>query len=241
MTMWKKFRFAQLRTVSLMLMCMLVVSCAPRPVDGTGAELHDPFETVNRGVFSFNEVVDNILLQPVARAYRFAIPEYGRQRVTNVLTNLRQPVVFVNSVMQGDPGNAFSSLWSFLLNSTLGVAGIFDFAGANTELEVHPEDFGQTLGVWGFGHGSYIVLPILGPSSARDTVGLVADWFMDPFNYFDDEVTITRTIATAIDRRASTLDLTDEVYRTSFDPYATFRSGYLQRRAAQVKNTHSQD
>lgn len=232
----------RLRNIMMATCCVLsVAACTPTPVDEEGAAQQDPFETVNRGIFAFNEVVDSAVLQPVARAYRGVVPEYGRQRVSNVLSNLRMPVVFANSVLQGDPGNAFSSLFSFVLNSTLGVAGIFDFAGANTDLKVHKEDFGQTMGVWGFGSGSYIVLPILGPSSARDTVGLVADWFTDPFNYADNEVVITRTVIAAIDARAGVLDLTDEIYRTSLDPYATFRSGYLQKREAMVKNTHSQD
>lgn len=222
------------------MLSLSAVACAPAP-DGTDeAVLHDPFEPVNRGIFAFNEVVDGAVLQPVARAYRFLVPEYGRQRVSNVLSNLSMPVVFLNSVLQGDPGNAFSSLFSFVLNSTFGVAGVFDFAGANTDLRVNKEDFGQTMGVWGFGHGAYIVLPIIGPSSGRDTVGMVVDWFTDPFNYADDEIVITRTVLRAIDARAGTLDLTDEVYRTSLDPYATLRSGYLQRRDAMVNNTHSQ-
>lgn len=218
-----------------------VTACAPAPTDEDSAVLSDPFETVNRGVFAFNEVVDNAVLQPVSRAYRFLVPEYGRQRVSNVLTNLSMPVVFLNSVLQGDPGNAFSSLFTFVLNSTFGIAGIFDFAGANTDLRVHKEDFGQTLGTWGFGPGAYVVLPIIGPSSARDTLGLGVDWFTDPFNYADNEIVITRTVLRTIDARADALDLTDDIYRTSLDPYATFRSGYLQKREAMVKNTHSQD
>jgi len=231
-----------LRNAAMVALCsVMLAACAPAAEDKEAGVLQDPFETVNRGIFSFNEVVDNVVLEPVARAYRFLVPEYGRQRVSNVLSNLTMPVVFINSVLQGDPGNAFSSLFSFVLNSTFGVAGIFDFVGANTDLQVHKEDFGQTLGVWGFGSGAYIMLPILGPSSARDTVGLVADWFTDPFNYADNEVVITRTVLRTIDARADTLDLTDEVYRTSLDPYATFRSGYLQKRDAMVKNTHSQD
>jgi phospholipid-binding lipoprotein MlaA len=217
-----------------------LVSCSYSPED-EGAVLNDPLETVNRGVFSFNEVVDDILLQPVARAYRFAVPEYGRQRVSNVLSNLGMPITFLNSVLQGDSQNAFASLWSFVLNSTFGVAGVFDFSGVNTDLNVHREDFGQTLGTWGVEPGAYLVLPILGPSSLRDTVGLAGDGLADPFNHFDDEIIVVRTIATAIDTRAGTLDLTDEVYRASLDPYASFRSGYLQKREAMVKNTHSQE
>ncbi len=214
---------------------IMLAACTPTPEGDEGGVLQDPFEPVNRTIFGFNEVVDSILLKPVAEGYVYVVPEYGRQRVSNVLTNLRMPVVFLNSVLQADPGNAFSSLWSFVLNSTLGIGGVFDFAGENSTLEVHKEGFGQTLGAWGFGSGAYIVLPIIGPSSARDAVGLLVDVVTDPFNYFDEEIVITRTVATAIDERAKSLELVEEIYRTSFDPYATFRSGYLQRQDALIK------
>lgn len=218
---------------------LLTVAACSSPPEGSedAAARQDPLETMNRGIYAFNDVFDRFLLAPVARGYRSAVPEYGRQRVTNVLANLKQPVIFLNSVLQADPENAFSSFWSFMLNTTLGIGGLFDFADVNTDLKVRDEDFGQTLGVWGVGPGPYIVLPILGPSSLRDTVGLAGDWFSDPFNYLDDEIVITRTVIRAIDARANTLDLTDEINEKSFDPYATFRSGYLQKREAQVQNT----
>lgn len=221
----------------MLLLTVAACSSPPEVDEGDAAARQDPLETVNRGIYAFNDVFDRFLLAPVARGYRSAVPEYGRQRVTNVLSNLKQPVVFLNSVLQGDPENAFSSFWSFMLNTTLGIGGLFDFADVNTDLEVRDEDFGQTLGVWGVGPGPYIVLPIFGPSSLRDTAGMAGDWFSDPFNYLDDEVVITRTVIRAIDARAKTLDLTDEINEKSFDPYATFRSGYLQKREAQVKNT----
>lgn len=215
-----------------------LAACSSTPEPGQEAG-SDPFESVNRGIFSFNEFVDSILLKPVAQGYQAIVPEYGRERVSNVLRNLKMPVVFANSVLQGDPENAFSSLWSFTLNSTLGIAGIFDFAGTNTDLKVRKEDFGQTLGKWGVGSGSYVMLPILGPSSTRDTIGLVVDAVSDPFNWMDNEIVITRTVVSAIDARAENLELVDDVYKTSLDPYATFRSGYLQRRQTEIKNEDS--
>lgn len=217
---------------------LLLSACSSTPEPGQEAE-SDPMESVNRSIFSFNEFIDAILLKPVAQGYQAIVPEYGRERVSNVLRNLKMPVVFANSVLQGDPENAFSSFWSFTLNSTLGIAGIFDFAGTNTDLEVRKEDFGQTLGKWGVGSGSYVMLPILGPSSARDTVGLVVDAISDPFNWMDSEIVITRTVVTAIDTRAENLELVDDVYKTSLDPYATFRSGYLQRRETEIRNEDS--
>ena len=215
-------------------LCVLALTaCSANPT--AEGDVYDPLEPVNRAMFSFNEAVDTVLLRPVARGYTYIVPEYGRQRVTNALTNLRMPVVFLNSVVQLDPENAFSSLWSFLLNSTVGVFGIFDVTGA-TDLAVRDEDFDQTLGHYGVGAGPYIVLPIFGPSSTRGTVGTVTDWFTDPFNHLDDEFVVARTITSAIDTRANVLPTTDEIYRTSIDPYATIRSAYLQRRVALVEN-----
>ncbi|MFO1242891.1 MAG: VacJ family lipoprotein [Rickettsiales bacterium] len=212
-------------------------ACASPQNEEDAAAKQDPWEGFNRGIYAFNDAFDTVILKPVAQGYRAVVPEYGRERVSNVLSNLRQPINMLNSVLQGDPGNAFSSFWSFMLNSTLGVGGIFDFADTNTDLKVREEDFGQTLGAWGVPSGPYLVLPILGPSTVRDTFGIAGDWVSDPFNYLDDEIVITRTVMRAIDARAGTLDLTDDIEKNSFDPYATYRSGYLQRREAQVRNT----
>lgn len=205
-------------------------------------EPSDPLEPVNRAVFTFNEYADRFLLKPVAQAYGYAVPDIGKQGVSNVLSNLGQPVTFANSVLQGDPQNAFSSLWSFIINSTLGVGGLFDFAGANTDLRVNNEDFGQTLGVWGVGSGPYIVLPLFGPSNVRDTFGRVADIAADPVTYIDDDkIVIGRAALSGVHGRYKALGLVDDIYETSFDPYATFRSAYAQRRHAQIHNTHSSD
>lgn len=231
----------KLLTVSCASLMLTIAACsAPQDQDDAAAK-QDPWEGFNRGIYAFNDALDTVVLRPVAKAYRGVVPEYGRERVTNVMTNLRQPVVMLNSVLQGDPENAFSSFWSFVLNSTLGIGGIFDFADVNTDLKVRDEDFGQTLGAWGLPSGPYLVLPILGPSTVRDTVGLAGDWLTDPFNYLDDEIVITRTVLRAIDARANVLDLTDDIDKNSFDPYATYRSGYLQRRASQVSNTGTKE
>jgi len=216
---------------------LLIAACAPTTAD----QQVDSLEPFNRAMFGFNEAVDGVVLRPVTSLYRGVVPEYGRDRVHNVLNNLHQPVVFVNSVLQGDVENAFSSLWSFLLNSTFGVAGIFDFAGTNSGLKVNDEDFGQTLGVWGFGSGPYLVLPILGPSSIRDGVGRGVDYFDDPFNYAHRDFVLGRMGASALDTRNKNFELLDEIHQNSLDPYSTIRSAYLQKREAAVKNTHSRD
>jgi phospholipid-binding lipoprotein MlaA len=205
-------------------------------------EVYDPLEPANRAIFTFNEYADMLLIKPVAQAYDFVVPDPGKRAVTNVLRNLSMPVVFVNSLLQGDAENTFESLWSFILNSTLGIGGIFDFAGANTDLDVNQEDFGQTLGTWGAGEGAYIVLPLLGSSNIRDVAGMAVDYGIDPYNRLDsDEAILARIALKTLDVRYRSLDLVDDIYNTSLDPYVTFRSAYDQRRKAQVRNTRSSD
>lgn len=203
-----------------------------------GSAVSDPLEPMNRAIHGFNQIVDKALLKPVAQVYRAAVPAYGRQRVTNVLNNINEPVNMVNSLLQGDVDHAFTSFWRFTLNTTFGIAGIFDFAETNANLKYRKEDFGQTLATWGVGHGAYLVLPIIGPSSLRDTVGFVADIFTNPYTYMvDDAGNIARGVVTAIDTRTRTLDFTDDVERNALDPYATYRSSYTQYRAKQVRDT----
>jgi phospholipid-binding lipoprotein MlaA len=208
--------------------------------DYYSAPIHDPLETMNRGIFKFNEVFDMVLMKPIAKTYVFVVPEFGRERVHNAVNNLAEPVNMLNGFLQGNPKRGFTSMWRFIINSTLGVAGLFDFAGHNFGLNYVEEDFGQTMGVYGWGSGPYIVLPILGPSSARDTFGRVVDVFSNPFNYVEsDEFVYGRLAVTAIDARSRNLELLDEIYRTSVDPYATIRSAYAQRRKALISNNET--
>ncbi len=210
---------------------------ASAEVSDLGPQDNDPLEPVNRGIFKVNEVVDGLVLKPVAHIYRGVLPAPVRTGVHNALTNLSAPVVFVNSALQGDNTNMANTLGRFLINSTLGVAGIFDVASEMGVAKANKKDFGQTLGVHGVGPGPYIVLPILGPSNLRDGFGLAADTAMDPFTYiFDMPTTIAVDSVRIIDRRTELLPLTDRVYRDSLDPYATLRSIYQQHRTKVVKN-----
>ncbi len=149
---------------------------------------NDPLEFVNRFTFAFNGALDTMVLQPAAATYRFLLPDPVQDGVRNAMRNIGAPVVFANDIFQGEWERAETTAMRFLINTTLGVAGIFDVA-AEWGYEYHDEDFGQTLAVWGVGEGFYLVLPLLGPSTARDTVGLVVDSFIDPwpylFDYFD--------------------------------------------------------
>lgn len=198
-------------------------------------EVSDPIEPVNRAIYGFNRFLDKIILKPVAKTYRFIVPEKGRKGVTNALRNLTEPVNFLNSVLQGDVNQSFTSFWRFTINSTMGIGGLFDVARLSG-LEYRKEDFGQTAGTYGTGTGPFLMLPILGPSNARDTAGLVVDSFTNPFNYLHDDFVIAHAVIKGIDSRERTLDLVDEIDRISLDPYAATRSLYTQKRADDIRN-----
>lgn len=230
-------RIRSLVAVAGVSVALLVSGCASKPHQSVldEGEVSDPWEGFNRGVYAFNNVVDGVLIKPLAKTYNFVVPRPARKGVTNFLHNLASPANFANAVFQGNSEQSFTILWRFILNSTLGVGGLFDFAGYHG-LVASDEDFGQTLAVYGVGPGPYIVLPIIGPSNLRDAVGKVADAFLDPINYLDEEEwIIAHKAAVIIDRRSRTIELTDEVERTSIDPYATFRSGYSQYRENEIK------
>lgn len=198
-------------------------------------EISDPLEGVNRAIYGFNKFLDKVLLKPIAKTYRFIVPEAGRKVVRNVLRNLTEPVTFVNSILQGDVENTFTTFWRFSLNSTFGLGGIFDFA-EEAGLEHRPEDFGQTIGIYGAGNGPFLMIPVMGPSNTRDAFGAVADAFTDPFNYAHEDFVLGRTVAKGISAREDKLELIDEIERTSLDPYATLRSLYTQKRADDIAN-----
>ncbi len=200
----------------------------------------DPLEPYNRGMFQFNQAVDSYLLRPVAKGYRYVTPDGIRSRIGNASDNLYEPVSMVNNFLQGDFTGGMNNFFRFMINSTIGLAGLNDVA-TSAGIPARQEDFGQTLAVWGVGSGPYIVLPLLGPSNLRDTGGMVGNWFLDPLTYAVDDTWTMVGIRTgqAVIMRERLLDPIDDVYSSSLDPYASFRSIYNQRRAAQIKNLHS--
>lgn len=209
-------------------------------------EVNDPLEPVNRAIFKVNDTLDRYALEPVARGYRYAAPDQFKISLTNVLNNLSTPVVLANDVLQGEPGRALDTLGRFLINSTLGIGGLFDVA-SKLDLPRHEEDLGQTFGVWGAGPGPFLMLPLLGPSTVRDAGGRVGDFFFDPLNTccIDTAVRYGRDGAGIISTRESLIDQIDDLRKNSIDPYATVRTVYLQSRAAEIANgrgiTTSQD
>lgn len=207
---------------------------------------NDPFEKFNRAMYAFNETVDKYALEPVARGYRAVTPAPLREGVGNVLSNLKAPVVFANDVLQAAPARAGTTFARFGINSTIGVAGVFDVA-STMGLERHNEDFGQTLGRWGVGSGPYLVLPLLGPSSIRDAAGSAVDVALNPINYAkfdgDDAFRVSRTVIGVIDAREGALDAVESIRETSIDPYVSVRTTYSILRESAVRNgqTNVQD
>lgn len=192
----------------------------------------DPFESVNRVIFEANLQVDRFVLEPVAQAYAALLPDSVRMAIHGVLANLELPISSVNALLQGDMDNAAQALGRFTLNSTFGVAGLFDVAGPEG-LERVDEDFGQTLAVWGVESGPYLMAPFIGPTTLRDGAGSAVDIFLDPTSYALPLTGAARPSFMAvnvIDKRAAHLEQVDKARHESLDLYATVRSAYLQRR-----------
>ena len=198
-------------------------------------EVSDPIEPVNRGIFYVNDKLYRWVLKPVAKGYKFVVPDPVRVSVRNFFLNLGTPIRAVNALLQGKFGDTGTELARFGINSTIGMAGLFD-AAKEFHLTRKDEDTGQTLGVYGLGPGFYLVLPILGPSGARDAVGLVGDTYLDPLTYL---LSFEWSLGAQFVR--SQTDLTfrineyEELTDAAVDPYAAVKDFYLQYRAKKIK------
>ncbi|WP_428488485.1 MlaA family lipoprotein [Rhodopila sp.] len=189
-------------------------------------------------MFSANQAVDHNVIKPVATAYKNNVPNRVQHGVHNFVTNLGEPVVLVNDLLQGNVSRAWNTTRRFVVNTTAGGIGIFDVAGG-WGLPHHEADFGQTFGVWGIGPGPAVQLPLLGPSNVRDSVGGVLGFVANPLSYVPGGAVSTVTIAGAgggaLDTRSRLLGTTDSLEKNSLDYYATLRSISAQRRAALVQ------
>ena len=209
-------------------------------------EVNDCFEKLNRGVFAFNQAMDKAIFEPVAKGYRY-IPSPIRTGTSNALGNLSSLVTIPNNILQGDLKAAGVNTLRFVVNTTLGIVGIFDAAAALGFEKQEKEDYGQTLAKWGVGPGCYIVLPVLGPSSIRDTAGsLVSILGGDPWynvtvandtNYFNESDYYATRITTGVDFRAKNIDSFDSLEENAIDFYASIRSLYLQDRQQKILNS----
>jgi len=196
----------------------------------------DPLEEVNRPIFEFNQTLDQNLIEPIAISYRDNTPESIKKGISNFFSNLGEVSTLANQILQFKAEDSFITLGRFLINTTIGLAGIFDPA-SELGLTKKDEDFAQTLGVWGVPEGPYLVIPILGPSTLRDTAGLYVDMTSDVnlINNLDTNGEIAATSIKTVDKRVELLPVTDLINR-SFDPYATMRSSYLQKRRNDVND-----
>ncbi len=223
----------------------LLGGCAsPPPADDADAvaefkEVDDPLEPTNRVFYAINEGLDTYALRPVAQAYRYAVPQPVRNGVHNVLSNLGSPVLLTAEMLQGKPRRAGDATMRFLINSTVGLGGIFEVADG-WGYPIHDNDSGITLASRGVPDGPFLFLPILGPSSPRDAAGFGADIAVDPFTWVGAGAAVsalgyTRFGASAVDARERVLDPVDQIKKTALDPYATFRSLYRQHRKAEIQ------
>lgn len=200
----------------------------------TNAPKADPLEGMNRATFAFNDAVDRAVLKPVAKGYRFLTPEFARAGVNNAFANVGDVSVAVNNLLQGKAGDAVSDLGRIVVNSTLGILGLFDVASP-MGLEKHNEDFGQTLGRWGVGSGPYLVVPFMGPSTIRDALGRPVDGYAGYYRYVHHVPTRNVLLgAELIAVRESLLNASQSLEEASLDRYQFLRDAYLQRRLNQV-------
>jgi phospholipid-binding lipoprotein MlaA len=207
-------------------------------------EPNDPIEPVNRAIFDLNMFLDGLIVEPLAELYRFMLPQEARNSVRSFLRNLSTPVILANDLMQGEMDRAGNTVARFMVNTTIGVGGLFDIA-EKQGYPYHSEDFGQTMAVHGVDDGFYLVLPVLGPSSLRDTGGRVVDIFLDPLSYGSDDIWDAvgpgRAIIRGIDARERNIETLRELEQDSVDFYARIRSLYYQTRREEISNGRADD
>jgi len=192
----------------------------------------DPFEPLNRGIYQFNDAVDKAAAKPLARGYKAVMPDFGKTMVNNFFNNLDDVIVTINDLLQFKFLQAGSDASRVVINSTIGIFGLFDVA---VGLEKHDEDFGQTLGYWGIGSGPYIQLPFFGPSSLRDGAGLLVDSYPSRLRRVNHMRTRNQLyVSKAIARREQLLDQEEVLEEAAIDRYEFIRDAYLLRRQSQV-------
>ncbi len=216
----------------------IIIICAALVMSGCATTSNkDPLEGMNRAVYKFNDVADKAVIKPIAGAYKAVTPSPIRTGVNNFFNNIGTLITTINDLLQLKLDKAMQDGGRFAINTTFGIAGLIDVASMDG-IEKRNEDFGQTLGYWGVNEGPYLVLPFFGPSSVRDTTGLVVDTvFFDPVSYLDDQRARNQIrLLRALDARAQLLPASDLLDDAALDPYAFMRDAYLQRRRSQVQD-----
>ena len=203
----------------------------------------DPIEGFNREVWDFNLGLDKVLVRPVTRGYVNVIPDPFRRGLGNAIDNFfTTPQYFINNVLQGKIGAAFSTVSRLVINSTVGLGGFIDVA-SNMGIQKRPETFGDTLGAWGWKKSSYVQIPFKGPQTSRDIVGFIGDIFTDPLIFIGVPLwgNLVKSAGTAVDDRQQTLGVLEEIEKTSLDFYSSIRSMYIQKRADEIENDKVSD
>jgi phospholipid-binding lipoprotein MlaA len=222
----------------LLVLATLAAGCASSPSGDEDGEApvraeYDPLEPLNRSMYALNDVVDRYTLKPIARGYKAVLPEFARRGVTNFSRNLATPRSALNNFLQGKPGPGFTDLGRFMINSTFGIAGLFDIATAEGIPE-YDEDFGQTLAVWGIPEGPYLFIPILGPNTLLDAVSIPVDIYSDLLIHYDNSSVRDKIYGLRLIDLRMRLLTADTLLEDSKDPYLTLRESYLQNRRFQI-------
>ena len=224
--------------LALVAILLLLLSACATPTGNRSPNPDDPWEGFNRSMFSFNEGLDRAVIKPVAKGYNAIVPTQINIIITNFFNNIDDLMTAVNNLLQGKVRESFSDLSRVALNSTLGIGGLVDVATGMT-FEKHDEDFGQTFALWGFGEGSYVVLPVFGSRTVRDTFGLAADLPLDPVTWVHPDVWSLSMIGVRqIDARADLLAAEKVVEAGAIDKYSYMRDAYLQRRQYLIYDGH---
>ena len=224
--------------VLVMGMSILVTGCSntSATMDNTSFE-NDPLEPMNRGIFAFNQVADKAVLKPVAKGYRWAVPDFIRNSVYNVFTTLKQPAYFLNALLQGEGKDALYVLERTGVNLTFGCLGLFDVA-SGMNIPAPDNDFGQTLAKWGWhNEGPFLMLPLIGPSNPRDTIGMAADALANPVGWrlrHEPLIVYGMTATEAFAKRERAIELLDNLEKSSTDHYAAMRTMYQQNRQKKI-------
>jgi phospholipid-binding lipoprotein MlaA len=217
---------------------LVALLLATGPASAHAATPDDPFETVNRGLYAVHRALDYVIFGPAARAYKAILPAQLRKGFRNMISNLKEPGIAANDLLQAHPTRTARTVARFAVNSTIGFAGLFDVA-YNMGLKHHDNGFGDTAGRYNIQPGPYLFIPLLGPTNFRDLLGYIADTFTDPLAFqpfHDGQVIYARAIVDGLDRRAQADDQLKEIDQMSTDPYASLRSLFEQNRAAQIQD-----
>jgi phospholipid-binding lipoprotein MlaA len=232
---WRPCVFLGIFSLNLLLWgCATTTTPGEAPKSAGKPLITDPFEPFNRTMYGFNKGVDTVLVKPVAKGYNVVVPPSVRDGVWNFFANIEEVSVFLNTLLQARFTDAGITLGRFTINSTIGVLGIFDVAADKWDITEKQADFGQTLYSWGIKRSAYLVMPILGPSTVRDTMGKAPDYLFSVWDFAPWEVQIAAYGLMAVSLRASYLD-EEEYLQSAFDEYAFVRDIYIQQRVALLK------